>query len=366
LTLAPVLQTNLGHDNNIFNGSESEGRQGDFMATFTPIVDAWLRLPRARAGGRAKADFYYYKELVDLRAVDWNTDGRLELPLNRLTPFVSGTLVSTTNSQNLEIDAIARQLSTRLSLGTSIRVTERISTEISARRSRLDYDQSSLYDELDLSRQLDYTSTGASLVVQYRVTPLTSVGVRTEVSRDRFDVSTERDSNNALITPFVEIRPLALISGRASVGIQSRKTLSGDAEDFRGTIVQSDLVYTLLSRTQFTVSASRSLQYSYIEGRTDYVDGRLALAVAHQLNDSWDVAGSFGRGRLHYRESIGADGSPVTYPVEAQYSSGAGIGYRLRRTRVGFRIDYYRRESESAGLGAYNRTRAFTSLTYTF
>jgi len=366
LTLAPVVTSNVGHDNNIFNKSESDSPSGDFTATFTPSVDVWLTLPRARAGGRAKADFFYYKDFVDLRAVDWNSDGRLEVPLNRLTPFVSGSLLSTTNSQNLEIDAIAKQLTTRFSLGTSIRVTERISTEIAALRSRVDYDQSSLYDDVDLSQQLDYTSTGASLAVRYGVTPLTTVGVRTEVSRDRFDLSTERDSNNAMITPFVEIRPLALISGRASVGIQSRKTLSGDAEDFTGTIVQSDLVYTLLGRTQFTVSATRSLQYSYIEGRTDYVDGRLALSVVHQLNDSWDVAGSIGRGRLHYRESIGADGSPVTYPVEAQFLSGAGIGYRLRRTRVGFRVDYNRRESESAGLGGYSRTRAFSSVAYTF
>ena len=260
LTLAPVVTSNVGHDNNIFNKSESDSPSGDFTATFTPSVDVWLTLPRARAGGRAKADFFYYKDFVDLRAVDWNSDGRLEVPLNRLTPFVSGSLLSTTNSQNLEIDAIAKQLTTRFSLGTSVRVTERISTEIAALRSRVDYDQSSLYDDVDLSQQLDYTSTGASLAVRYGVTPLTTVGVRTEVSRDRFDLSTERDSNNAMITPFVEIRPLALISGRASVGIQSRKTLSGDAEDFTGTIVQSDLVYTLLGRTQFTVSATRSLQ----------------------------------------------------------------------------------------------------------
>ena len=123
-------------------------------------MDVWLTLPRARAGGRAKADFFYYKDFVDLRAVDWNSDGRLEVPLNRLTPFVSGSLLSTTNSQNLEIDAIAKQLTTRFSLGTSMRVTERISTEIAALRSRVDYDQSSLYDDVDLSQQLDYIIHG--------------------------------------------------------------------------------------------------------------------------------------------------------------------------------------------------------------
>jgi hypothetical protein len=186
LTLAPVIQSNAGHDNNIFNRSESEDTQGDFTATFTPSVDVWLRLPRARAGGRAKADFYYYKDLIDLRAVDWNSDGRLEVPLNRLTPFASGALVSTTNSTSTE--------------------------------------------DLPSRWYINSTTRGMS-------------------------------------------------------------------------------------------------------------------------------PGSFGRGRLHYRESIGADGSPVTYPVEAQYSSGAGIGYRRGRTRVGFRIDYMRRDAESAGLEAPTASR---------
>ena len=47
LTLAPVIQSNAGHDNNLFNRSEPESPEGDFTATFTPSVDVWLRLPRA-------------------------------------------------------------------------------------------------------------------------------------------------------------------------------------------------------------------------------------------------------------------------------------------------------------------------------
>ena len=372
LTLAPVIDTYIGHDNNLFNQTSSENPQGDITGTFSPIVNAWLTMPRARAKVSARSDLYYYGEFSDLRALDWNVDARIELPLNRLDPFVSAGLVSTNNSQNLEVDAYAGLMSTRYGAGTSIRLTSRISTEISVRRSQQNYDEQALYEEdVNLSETLDYASTGVTLALRYRVTALTTVGVEAARSQDRFESSTERDSNNRTITPFIELRPFALISGRASVGVQSRDTLSGDSEDFTGTVVNTSLAYTLLSRTRLSLSLNRALQYSYLEGRTDYVDGRITVGVAHQLTDSWDLTGSFGRARLTYRVTIPAGGSetsvtPVQYPDETQLLAGAGVGYSRRRTRVGFRVDYSRRDPESSTLGGYTRTRAFSTVTYTF
>lgn len=372
LTLAPVIDSYIGHDDNLFNQSSSANPQGDITGTFSPMVNAWLTTPRARANVRARSDLYYYGEFSDLSALDWNVDARIELPLNRLVPFVSSGLVKTNNSQNLEVDAYAGLMSTRYGVGTSIRLTSRISTEISVRRSQQDYDEQALYEEdLNLSETLDYASTGVAIALRYRLTPLTTVGVEAARSQDRFESATDRDSNNRTITPFIELRPLALISGRVSVGVQSRNTLSGDTEDFNGTVVNTSLTYTLLGRTQLSLSLNRALQYSYLEGRTDYVDGRITVGVVHQLTDSWDVTGSIGRGRIDYRDTIPAGGSdtavtPVQYPNEKQLVAGAGAGYRRRRTRVGFRVEYSRRDPESSTLGGYTRTRALSSVTYTF
>jgi Putative beta-barrel porin 2 len=369
LTLAPVINTGLGHDNNIFNMQEADNPQSDVVANFSPTIDAWIRLARLRASGHARADFSYYKDFTDLRAVDWRAEGRLDLPLNVLTPFVSWTYIRTTNSQNLEIDAIAKQVSGSLNFGTSIRLTERVSVEVSGQRARNDFSPEAFYDDVDLSEQLDYTSTGGFLSLRYVLTPLTTVGVRGGLSQDRFDISTERDSNNGVVATFIEIQPLALISGGAMVGVQSRETLSGDAaEDFTGTVVQASLAYTLLQQTRFVFSASRSLQYSYIEGRTDYVEGILSLAVTHQLNEAWDVVGDVGRSRISYRELAPPEGSdtPVTFPDETYFSWAVGAGYSLRGMRVGFRADFMSRDAESSGLGGYDRTRVYSTVTYTF
>ncbi len=314
LTLAPLLQMNVGHDNNLFGRSEGDNPEGDLVASFSPSLDAWLTLAHARAAGRAKVDLYYYRDFVDLRAVDWSTEGTLGVPLNRFTPLVSGTFVSTTHDQSLETDAIAKQLTGTLRVGTEVRLIARTSLEVAFQRSRVDYDQETFYDDVDLSKQLDHVSQGGSVRVRYELTPLTRVGVGGDLIRDRFEFSPQKDTDNARVTASVELQPLALISGQASVGVQSRKSLSGTSPDFTGTVVNGDLRYTLLGQTRFTGSFSRRLDYSYIEGRTDYVEGTLRLTVEHQLNDSWDVGGNIGRSRLSYSDSI-VQGSEVPCDV---------------------------------------------------
>ena len=60
LALSPAIRiTNFGHDSNVNNRSTDNGAKGDFTATLSPVVDAWLRSPRAskpaRHTGRSRA-----------------------------------------------------------------------------------------------------------------------------------------------------------------------------------------------------------------------------------------------------------------------------------------------------------------------
>ena len=160
LALAPVIRlTNFGHDSNVFNRTD-DNPQGDFTATLSPSVEAWLRLPRARLNGHSQFDFYYFKELTDLRAVDTDTTARVELPLNRLTPYVEGTIANTRHRQNLEIDAIARRRNDGVTAGAELRLTGKVSAGAYARRSRLEYEPNSLYLGTDLGRELNHKSAG--------------------------------------------------------------------------------------------------------------------------------------------------------------------------------------------------------------
>ena len=367
LTLAPVIDLFATYDNNLFNSSDPETREGDFNTTLSPALDAWWRSGHARAVGRVKSDLIYYKQFEDLRAVDWSTNGRLDVPINRLRPFVSGGFTSTTNSQTIEIDTIAKQTAGTFRLGSGVRLTPRAEFEVSFERAMRNYQEDPIFGDANLAAELDYTTKVGRVAFLYEVTPLTTVGVEGLWGRDRFDISTEKDSDNTYILPFVEFKPTALISGRASIGIQSRKVLSGASPDFTGTVINAQLMYTLLDRTRFVGTVSRNLEYSYIEGRTDYTEGVIGVSVQHRLNDRWDVGGNVSRTRNSYSGSTQAGSDiAITYPEERYTALGMRVGYGIRRARIAFGLDHFIRDVAEDEVRNYDRTRAYSTVTYAF
>jgi hypothetical protein len=247
-----------------------------------------------------------------------------------------------------------------------VRLTEKLTASLFSSRTRLDYDTNSIYLGTDLADVLNFTGRSEGASLRYALTPLTTIGVTADRARHRFDSTPERDSNSLNVTPMVEFNPRALISGSASFGFRQRKFLAGTAPDFNGSVASADLTYTLLGRTRFTVLGRRQLEYSYVVGRADYVEGSLTLVVNQRFGDSWDVGGSLSRSRLSYRDVMSLTGSSViTFPDETIIGWTVDAGYSLSRTRIGLRIDQRRREA-SAELRGYDRIRIGSTLTYEF
>jgi hypothetical protein len=368
LVLAPVVRlTNVGYDSNVFNRDEASSPQGDVMATFSPSVEGWLRLAHGRAGGRSQFDIYYFKQLTDLRAIDSDTSGRLEIPLNRFRPFVTGSFLNTRHRQNLELDAIARRQISTMTFGSDVRLTAKLTATVFGSRSRLDYDTNTFYQGTDLSQVLNYTGRGVGTSLRYVLTPLTTIGVTVDRQHDRFDSAPDRNSESFNVTPMVEFNPRALISGSASFGFRHRKSVAGTAPDYNGSVANADLTYTLLGRTRFTVNGRRQLEYSYVVGRMDYVDASLTLGVSQRFADSWDVGGSITRSRLSYGNVSSPTDSTVTiaFPDETIIGWMAETGYNFARTRVGVRVERFERKA-TAQLRAYQRLRIGSTLTYEF
>jgi Putative beta-barrel porin 2 len=368
LVLAPVVRlTNVGYDSNVFNRDEASSPQGDVMATFSPSVEGWLRLAHGRAGGRSQFDIYYFKQLTDLRAIDSDTSGRLEIPLNRFRPFVTGSFLNTRHRQNLELDAIARRQISTMTFGSDVRLTAKLTATVFGSRSRLDYDTNTFYQGADLAQVLNYTGRGVGTSLRYVLTPLTTIGVTVDRQHDRFDSAPDRNSESFNVTPMVEFNPRALISGSASFGFRHRKSVAGTAPDYNGSVANADLTYTLLGRTRFTVNGRRQLEYSYVVGRMDYVDASLTLGVSQRFADSWDVGGSITRSRLSYGNVSSPTDSTVTiaFPDETIIGWMAETGYNFARTRVGVRVERFERKA-TAQLRAYQRLRIGSTLTYEF
>ena len=373
LTVAPVIRIwNAGHDSNVFNRDSGNDPKSVTSLTASPSVAVWLRSRLFRATGYANVDAYYYNDLPDLRAADTASGARVELQLNRFIPFVDGTFSHTRHQENLEIDALARQRIDNVKAGVYLRLGSRLSVGPYVLWSRVKYDQNSLFLNTDLARVLNYNSTGEGVDARYLWTPFTTFGVSMERQRDRFTSTGDRNSDNLSVFPFVEFNPSALVSGRASVGFQTRTFLTPTpgAQDFTGTVALVNLNYTFRTRTRFTIAASRELKYSYFEGRRDYVEGTVTFGVTRRLGDSWDVGGSLGPARLSYLESStpATAGSPP-FPDESILTSDADLGYNVGRTRVGFHFEYRSRQTDAPLLGlarGYQRFRFGATMTYRF
>jgi hypothetical protein len=369
LVLAPVVRlANVGYDSNVFNADSDNNPQGDVMATLSPSIDGWLRLAHGRVTGRTQFDIYYFKQLTDLRAVDSDTAGRVEVPLSRFMPYATGAFLSTRHRQNLEIDAIARRRTSFVTVGSDVRLTAKLTASIFASRARLDYDVNSIYLGTDLARVLNFTSRGEGASLRYTLTPLTTIGIAATSQRDRFESNHDRNANGFSITPMIEFNPRALISGSASYGFRKRRFVAGTFPGFSGSVANADLTYTLLGRTRITVTGRRQLEYSFLGILADYLDSSLSFGVTQRISNSWDVGGSVTHSRLSYGDVVSSstDIEPmITYPDETVIGWSADAGYSLARTRIGVRVEQRTRQA-SAQLRGYERFRIGSTLTYQF
>jgi hypothetical protein len=369
LAVSPAIRlTNVGWDDNVLHASKADGPTRDFMATVSPVVEAWLRLPRVRISGRSEVDFIYFKELSQIRSIDTDNSARVELLLGRLTPFVGGDWANTRHRRNLEIDAPVRRLEASWDAGIDVRLTPKTSIGVMTRRSRLDYKGDTVYLDTDLAHYLGATTSGHGVRFRYALTPLTTLELDAQQYRNEFAIIPERNSDAVRVTSGVEFKPLALVSGRAHIGVLRRTFVDGNVPQFQGMFARIDLSYTLLGRTQFALGVQRDLASSYRADQRDYLQAGVQFSVTHRLTSAWDVGGTLGRFGLNYGlgDSSGTGTLADMSPAERVLSYGADVGYRVGSTRVGFQIARQARTSDFSRGRDYERTRIASSLTYVF
>jgi Putative beta-barrel porin 2 len=372
VALAPSLAvTNLGWDSNIFAQPDAEA-VGDFTATTTPRVLGWMRLGRARVRGRAAVNLVYFQDHPDQRSVDEDYEGRFDLVLTRLTPYMSTTWVSARQPTGFEVDQRVRRHEKSFTAGVGIEMGPRTNLDLGVRRRRAEFsDQGDFQDPL-VSEFDDYTSQGVSASFGHDLTPFTSFVVTADGHEDRFDGAPDRDTDNVGIGSGVEFRPHAMISGHAYVGWLRMQMVNGDSPPFGGLTAAMDLAYTLLGATRFSLQAERDVQYSAVRNQEAYLQAGLTASVNHRFNETWDAGARIGRFHLTYGlfEGTGAPGVPG--PQSSGYAEditqyGGQLGYRIGpQMRLAFVLHQQQRDSELGTTRGYSRTVAGMSVNYAF
>jgi hypothetical protein len=184
--------------------------------------------------------------------------------------------------------------------------------------------------------------------------------VEAEAIRDRFILSPIRDGNSTKVSAGVSLKPRALISGSARIGVGQFSALNNVMPDYRGLIATADLLYRLPSLTEFRLTAERDLRFSFEPTQPYYIANGIGLTGRQGLVGRFDVEGSWRRYLYQYRDfnnGSTSDRADVTHNV------GVAIGYTIRRgIRVSVGISYWDRNSTTAITAGYRGTRVVTSL----
>jgi hypothetical protein len=357
-----VALTNLGIDSNVFN--EAQNPKRDVTATIEPQIETWLRLGAGRLSTRSRGGVVYFQQYDGERSVNADHQARLEFLFNRVRPFVEASFLDSRLRPGYEIDTRARREETAVTAGGRIRLIGDTWLDITAHRSRVEFDADATFFGTHVRDVLNREVERVTARLRYPLTPYTTIVMRADTQRDRFELSPVRDSKSLRILPGIEFDSRAAISGSAFVGYHRFDALGADVPSYRGLNASVDLTYIFRRSTRFSIRTGRDVEYSMERVQPYFVVTDVSGSITQALFRPWDVQTTWGRQQLAYVNV----GSPADGPgrIDRVQTYGAGIGYRISSdTRVGVDVSYYRRASDYEGR-QYETLRAGTSVTYGF
>jgi hypothetical protein len=361
VALAPrLIVRNIGIDTTVFDASGEPVR--DLTATVGAEVESRWRVRRARVTGVSSIEAMYFERTAGGRTVNGGQQLRVALPLNRIMPYSSANFMVLADRPNFEIDARVPRTAADTTIGTEIRLTERLSADISIARSRTDYARTTgVFGRLD--EVLNNRSVRRSAAVRFAATPLTTIFVKAETQRDRFKRSQQRDADTIVVSPGVVFNPFALVNGNAYVGYRRFSLKERSAAEFAGTVAGVDLSYTLRGETRFTSEIQRDVAFSLERTEPYYVQTGVGFSVERHIAGSWDVRGHIERQRLAYRgvEALTFDAESRVDVVDRYIGT---LGYRFgRERRIVLDFEYLRRHSARANR-QFRGVRCGVSIAY--
>jgi hypothetical protein len=355
----------LGVDTNVFN--QVENPKSDFTFTLTPHVDVWVPFAqRARVRVSTGADLVYYQKYETERSVNPQIGVRGEALFNRIVLFAEPTYLKTRVRPSFEIDARSEREESGVAFGTDIQALPRLSIALRASTLETDF-ADELFLGTSLQEALNRTSRSVGTVVRWAASPLTTFALKADVLEDRFPYSPVRNNNSLRIMPGVELKPRALISGSAYVGVRQSRTLDDAMPEFQGLVASARLQYILKGATRIEFKSERDINYSIDLLQPYYVSTGFGVNVQRHLAGRFDVMVGSDRYRNDYRHLTPLDATNFLARSDTIRNYSASVGYRLGKTgRLGFGGTYWQRDSNVLQIHTYDALRLGTSLTYGF
>lgn len=353
--------TEVGVDTNVFNDAD-QARQ-DTTATLGPGLQYWIRLGRSRIAAKSDVTYTWFREYSNQRSLNNAHEGKFEVPLARLTPFVDGRYQRGRVRPGYEIDTRAFRTDFGYGGGVDLSVTSKATVRVEAHKQDLEYRDDEFYQGNSLQEALNRRTNSIGLSWRQALTPLTTLVVRAEREEESFEFDMVRDSTGFRLLPGFEFDPYALVAGKVFVGFRAFDTPDPTVPDFTGLVADVEANYRARA-TRFDIQLQRDVEYSAEPLQPYYLLTDIGLKVTQRITTRWDIVGNFGRQWLAYRQID--DGTPDA-PARTDRGSrlGTGLGYTFGQSlRLGLNVDYYKRSSSTTFTSDYDGLRVGASFTY--
>ncbi len=357
-----LILREVGYDSNVLN--EETGEQGDFTATLGARLDVGVRVARVAAAYNTFYEYLYFKELSRERGSNRGAEGRVDFLLGRLRPHVVLGVRNSHDRPSAEIDARAlRQLSS-VGFGLAAVAMSRTTLNVAYRRNATEYADDETFRGVRLADELNQRAHSITYGADFELSPLTTIAVHGEQLRERFTLSPDRNANSHRYGVTALLNPLALISGKATLGVAAFRPSNPLERAFTGVIAAVNVGYAFAGESRIAVTIDRDVRHSYLADTPYYVATGIRATYARRLVRNIDGEVMAGRDRVAYADRLDAvDPSSQRDRISL---FGAGLVARLSdQTRVGINFDYAIRSSPVASR-EYSRGRVLSTVTYGF
>jgi Putative beta-barrel porin 2 len=361
-SLRPTLiLRDVGYDSNVFN--EAADPKHDFTATVGAKLDVNARLTRIQGTYSTFYEYMYFNTYHSERGSNRGAEGRFDLLFGRLRPYFAAGITSSNDRPTAEIDERAHRRQDNLGGGLNVAVFSRTTLNVGYRRSSVEYASDEEFRGVSLADELNGHSDALTFGGDMELSPLTSIGVAGERLEERFDSSSERDADSYRVAGTVTLQPLALISGRASVGVRAFRPLSPVLRDFTGLVAGVAVGYSFPGEARLNVTFDRDLRYSFEQLTPYYISTAGRVTLTKRLFGNLDAQVFAGAEQIAYEARLDA---PTVSDTDNVRTYGGGIGYRVGDGgRLALNFDGTERSSPAVDR-EYSRGRIYTTVTYGF
>ena len=358
-----LILRDVGYDSNVLN--EQSGEQGDFTATMGARLDAGSRISRLVLNYGSFFEYVHFNDFESERGANRGAEGRVDVMLGRVRPHVLGAVRRSHERPTAEIDARALRDYTTVGAGLAAVPYSRTTLSVAYRRHASDFAENEIFRGVRLADELNSRTHSLTFGADIELSPFTTLSLHGEEVRERFTFSPDRDADTHRLGATALLKPLALVSGRATVGLAAFRPANALVPRFTGVTAAVDLGYAVHDESRLSLRIDRDVRHSFAEATPYYLATGVRGTFSQRLVRNIDAQVTGGVDRLAYEARV--DTAPALHGLSDRVNTvGAGVGVRLgEESRVGLNFDYTTRTSAVQGR-EYARGRLFATVTYGF